>query len=292
MKKYVIGKDVSFDFNHCNESFCSEHFIDYKDPTTGQLATLLEAATSCEQTITFDCFLSPIKDITGEFYLQWMDRHGSYHNVTSLGENNCNRNWPKLLSDSAVLDDRTLLPVTGVRYGPMRFQLQKAKISVSKLQCQPYSSLSRFKCYTDSKYYKLVNGICYYYEKAKMHYRAAQDNCRLIMGPTGHIAEPQTTEEHDEVTKNAKIVLGYRNSIWIGVDQIGRNGSGSFLYASTRTKPTVVGRGYETNLNNANTNIGQQYDAYCATLTTSNNLQISQYDCGGSKQSVCQARYL
>ena len=39
------------------------------------------------------------QDITGEFYLQWMDRHGSYHNVTSLGENNCNRNWPKLLRD-------------------------------------------------------------------------------------------------------------------------------------------------------------------------------------------------
>ena len=30
------------------------------------------------------------------------------------------------------------------------------------------------------------------------------------MGPTGHLAEPQTTEEHDEVTKNAKIILGYR----------------------------------------------------------------------------------
>lgn len=57
----IIGNDVSFDFNHCNESFCSEYLIDYKDPTTGQLAALLEAATSCEQTITFDCFLSPIK---------------------------------------------------------------------------------------------------------------------------------------------------------------------------------------------------------------------------------------
>ena len=33
------------------------------------------------------------------------------------------------------------------------------------------------------------------------------------MGPTGHLAEPQTTEEHDEVTKNAKIVLGYRLSL-------------------------------------------------------------------------------
>ena len=44
-------------------------------------------------------YLKMFQDITGEFYLQWMDRHGSYHNVTSLGENNCNRNWPKLLRD-------------------------------------------------------------------------------------------------------------------------------------------------------------------------------------------------
>ena len=43
-----------------------------------------------------------------------------------------------------------------------------------------------------------------------MDYRDAQDNCRLIMGPTGHLAEPQTTEEHDEIIKNAKTVLGYR----------------------------------------------------------------------------------
>ena len=43
-----------------------------------------------------------------------------------------------------------------------------------------------------------------------MHYRDAQDNCRLIMGPNGHLAEPQTTEENDEIIKNAKTVLGYR----------------------------------------------------------------------------------
>ena len=43
-----------------------------------------------------------------------------------------------------------------------------------------------------------------------MDYRDAQDNCRLIMGPNGHLAEPQTTEENDEIIKNAKTVLGYR----------------------------------------------------------------------------------
>ena len=88
----------------------------------------------------------------------------------------------------------------------------------------------------------------------------------------------------------------YRNTIWIGVDQIGRNGSGSFLYASTRTKPTVVGRGYETNLNSANTNAN---DAYCAMLN--NQVQVLQSKCGSGQgnyqsgqkiQSVCQARYL
>ena len=129
------------------------------------------------------------------------------------------------------------------------------------------------------------------------------------MGPNGHLAEPLTTEEHDQITKDAKIVFGTHFSIWIGVDQIGRNGSGSFLYSSTRTKPTVIGRGYETNLNSANTNA---QDAYCAMLKRSNsgsnygsnfgrnnyqvsqsiNLQVSQSNCGQKMYSVCQAKYL
>ena len=134
-----------------------------------------------------------------------------------------------------------------------------------------------------------------------MHYRGAQHNCRLIMGPTGHLAEHHTPEEHDQITKDAKIVFG-SYSIWIGVDQIGRNGSGSFLYSSTRTKPTVIGRGYETNLNSANTNA---QDAYCAMLKNygRNNFRsenpgmpvVSQSICGYGWQimySVCQARYL
>ena len=61
----------------------------------------------------------------------------------------------------------------------------------------------------------------------------------------------------------------------------------------------MVGRGYETNLNSANTNAN---DAYCAMLKTNpNNLQVFQSQCGSGQnhyqsgqkmQSVCQARYL
>ena len=68
--------------------------------------------------------------------------------------------------------------------------------------------------------------------------------------------------------------------------------------SSKNKKPTVVGRGYETNLNSANTNTN---DAYCAILKTSNNLQVESSFCmsvqnnyrnGQKIQSVCQARYL
>ena len=61
----------------------------------------------------------------------------------------------------------------------------------------------------------------------------------------------------------------------------------------------MVGRGYETNLNSANTNSN---DAVCAMLMTNpNNLQVftsycgpnqNNYQSGQKIQSVCQARYL
>ena len=128
-----------------------------------------------------------------------------------------------------------------------------------------------------------------------MNYRAAQANCRFIMGPNGHLAEPYNTEEHDKIRSEGKKAFGTlnynynREKMWIGIDQIGRNGSESFLYASTRRKPTVIGRGYENKLRNDNK---PNQHAYCAVLeiSTSNN-HVSQTNCDENRKSVCQARY-
>ena len=51
-------------------------------------------------------------------YLQWRDRIGNYHNFT--GGENCDKKWLDMMSDTFELTDRTLLPVTSVRYGPLR----------------------------------------------------------------------------------------------------------------------------------------------------------------------------
>jgi hypothetical protein len=51
-------------------------------------------------------------------FLQWRDRNGDYQNFT--GGENCDKKWPQMMSDAFELVDRTLLPVTAVRYGPLR----------------------------------------------------------------------------------------------------------------------------------------------------------------------------
>ena len=51
-------------------------------------------------------------------YLQWRDSSGKYHNMTAGA--NCDKKWPQAMSDTFKLTDRALLPVTSVRYGPLR----------------------------------------------------------------------------------------------------------------------------------------------------------------------------
>jgi len=51
-------------------------------------------------------------------FLQWRDRNGNFHNIT--GGENCNNVWGQPMSDLFQLNDKSLLPITAVRYGPLR----------------------------------------------------------------------------------------------------------------------------------------------------------------------------
>jgi hypothetical protein len=122
----IVGNDIAFDFENCNEAFCSEKIINLDAPLA-QLGLLVDKSPSCGQTVTFTCQSAPVMVIEGtqnDFevtsYLQWRDRHGQYHNFE--GGENCNKKWPQMDSDSFELNDRSLLPVTGLHYGPLKFE--------------------------------------------------------------------------------------------------------------------------------------------------------------------------
>ena len=55
-----IGVEVTHVVQHCATAHCFVKPYDYEVPDE-QLFGLLQASPSCTQTITFDCYLSPVK---------------------------------------------------------------------------------------------------------------------------------------------------------------------------------------------------------------------------------------
>ena len=54
-----LGNDTTFQFDQCNEAFCSEKSIEYDAPKS-QLSILLEDSPRCTQELTFHCFMAPV----------------------------------------------------------------------------------------------------------------------------------------------------------------------------------------------------------------------------------------
>jgi hypothetical protein len=56
----TVGQEVSVDVVHCDNSLCFEHPLNY-NVAEEQFAKLLEVSTTCSQSVTLNCFSSPIK---------------------------------------------------------------------------------------------------------------------------------------------------------------------------------------------------------------------------------------
>merc|ERR1712156_911882 len=300
----IIGDDIEFDFLHCNHSFCSEKLITYK-ASKEQLSLMVNKSPSCKQTVVFNCQSSPIMTFEGTkdevevtSYLQWRDINGQYHNIT--GGTNCNKMWPKMKSDSFELSDKTLLPISSVRYGPMEFDWKKASVSVSKLYCDPYEEPSLedrmetmeerlvkvendtnviVSCPTYKNYYKLVKNKCYYFEYSRMSYQSAQRNCKSKELFNGGLFEPHTVSETNEIYDVAKTVLGTSYHYWIGLDSIGR-GSYEWQYASDSSPKNLTTHGYD----------GLDASNQCAVIKK-NNGYAEDESCSNSYWSICESHF-
>ena len=68
--------------------------------------------------------------------LQWRDRLGQYHDLPNLNDTSCNIKDPVWLTNFGKIMDKNLLPITAVRFGPHKYETQKAKITIGTLQCQ------------------------------------------------------------------------------------------------------------------------------------------------------------
>ena len=69
--------------------------------------------------------------------MSWIDRHGTEHPLTVIGNNNCDARKPFLVTDSIEITDEEKLPIFGVAYGPLTHEAENMTISIGPLVCDP-----------------------------------------------------------------------------------------------------------------------------------------------------------
>lgn len=128
-----------------------------------QIIALTQLSATCEQAIQFDCFMAPLME-HGSDLGYWLDRNGNKSNFFHGNLNpdqphvcrcgldqtcvipelpcNCDAKEPNWVADEGVITDKTILPITEFAYGPMEYDMQKAKIKIGHLKCSGRSEIS------------------------------------------------------------------------------------------------------------------------------------------------------
>ena len=149
-------KEFTVDIPHCVEPMCFEMDLQY-DASLQQIKALADISDTCSQDIRFDCFTSALsakeKSIgvwlnkVGEPETYFVGQHHGLH-ICGCGVNqtcsdsehevcNCDADQiPELQRDEGIITNSSALPITGFRYGEMKYELQVAQITIGRMQCQ------------------------------------------------------------------------------------------------------------------------------------------------------------
>ena len=77
--------------------------------------------------------------------MAWIDRHGTEHQFTVVGNNNCDARKPFLVTDHDEITDTEKLPILGFSYGPLTHEAEKMTISIGPLVCEPANDVQEYR---------------------------------------------------------------------------------------------------------------------------------------------------
>ena len=69
--------------------------------------------------------------------MTWIDRHGTEHPLTTIGNNNCDARKPFLVTDTDDFTDLEKLPILGITYGPLAHEAEEMTVTIGPLICNP-----------------------------------------------------------------------------------------------------------------------------------------------------------
>ena len=169
-----------------------------------QIEALIRLSGICEQSLRFDCFLAPLMSFANDSKGSWRDKngtqrtvfHGNHLDTTSqphlcqCGVNqtcvvpelacNCDAKLPVWQADEGIITDKELLPITEFAYGPMKYDLEQAKVSIGSLKCS-----GREKNCPDG--WTKLQSKCYQISTVSADFDDAEASCRR---KNAKLAEP------------------------------------------------------------------------------------------------------
>merc|ERR1719400_1930243 len=111
----------------------------------GQIEALISRSSACSQTVKIECTSAPIVYLyENENRMAWIDRHGTEHQFTVVGNNNCDARKPFLVTDHDKITDTEKLPILGFSYGPLTHEAEKMTISIGPLVCEPANDVQEY----------------------------------------------------------------------------------------------------------------------------------------------------
>ena len=92
-----------------------------------------------------------------------------------------------------------------------------------------------YQCPVEKSGYRLIEGICYFFETTHKNYEAAKENCENKLNGMGKMFEPKTLAINEKIHKIA--VDDFQNNYyWVGVNDI--QSEGTWVYTSDGTPIT------------------------------------------------------
>jgi len=155
-------KEFIVEIPHCEDPFCYQLNISYL-ASLQQITTLMDLSESCDQEITFACFMSALSIVDSPVGV-WLNRyqepetyfeganHGAHMCKCSLNDScsdslhdqkcNCDANFiPEMQEDRGKITNSSALPIMGFAYGEVAYDSQIAQVQIGRLKCRGSKSI-------------------------------------------------------------------------------------------------------------------------------------------------------
>ena len=148
-------KEEMIEIEKCSGIGCAVYDLTYQAPLA-QISALISLSENCYQDLSFGCFLAPLQ-FEGEDNGFWTDNNGDNQaffngahpgqHICACGEDqtcgdarvdlvcNCDQKSPVWTSDDGRITAKDLLPIKSFHYGPLKYDVERANITVGRLTC-------------------------------------------------------------------------------------------------------------------------------------------------------------